>query len=206
MLKLLGRANSINVQKAHWCIEEIGLPYERVDIGGQFGGNDKPDYLAMNPNGRVPTLIDDGFVLWESNVIVRYLAAKHSAGTLWPTDLRVRADADRWMDWQQTVASPAMFAVFWGLIRTAPEKRDAAAIKKSTEESEKAMRLLDNALAGKAYVAGDAFTMGDIPVGCATHRWLNLPIERPKLANLERWYQSIAQRPAAKKILTSPIT
>jgi glutathione S-transferase len=206
MLKLLGRANSINVQKAHWAIEEIGLPYERVDIGGAFGGNDKAEYLAKNPNGRVPTLEDDGFVLWESNVIVRYIASKYSPGNLWPSDLRQRADADRWMDWQQTVLAPAMFASFWGLIRTAPEKRDATAIAKSADDTAKAMTILDRALAGRAYVAGDAFTMGDIPVGCAVHRWLNLPLERPQLANLGRWYASIAARPAAKKLLVSPIS
>ena len=206
MLKLLGRANSINVQKAHWAIEELGLPYTRVDIGGAFGGNNTPDYLAKNPNGRVPTLDDDGFILWESNVIVRYLAAKHGADTLWPTDLRVRAEADRWMDWQQTTVLPALTPVFWQLIRTPEGQRDHAAIEKSKADSEAVFRMLDAHLEGPAYVAGDAFTMGDIPVGCATHRWLNLPIERPRLSSLEAWYGRIAARPAAQKVLVTPIT
>ena len=206
MLKLLGRANSINVQKPHWCIEELGLAYTRADIGGAFGGNTSPEYLAKNPNGRVPVLEDGDFVLWESNAIVRYLAAKHSAGKLWPTDPRQRADADRWMDWQQTVAAPAITPVFWQLIRTPADKRDLAAIEKSKADSVAAFGMLDAALKGRAYVAGDQFTMGDIPVGCAVHRWLNLPIERPKLPNLEAWHGRVTARPAAAKVLTAPIT
>jgi glutathione S-transferase len=206
MIKLLGRANSINVQKVHWCLEELGLPYERTDVGGAFGGNTTPEYLAKNPNGRVPTLEDDGFVLWESNVIMRYLAAKHSAGKLWPTDVKVRAEADRWMDWQQTVLTPAITPVFWQLIRTAADQRDTAAIEKSKAESAVAFTMLDAALKGRPFVAGDTFTMGDIPVGCGVHRWFNLPIERPKLANLEAWYGRIKARPAAVKVLVSPIT
>ena len=206
MIKLLGRANSINVQKVHWCIEELGLAYTRVDVGGAFGGNTTPEYLAKNPNGRVPTLEDGAVVLWESNAIVRYLAAKHGAGKLWPTDLAVRADADRWMDWQQTVAAPAMFQVFWGLIRTPPEKRDAVLIDKSKQDCIAAFTMLDAALKTRAYVAGETFTMGDIPIGCAAHRWLNLPIERPSLPSLEAWYKRVFIRPAALKILTVPIT
>ena len=206
MIKLLGRANSINVQKVHWCLEELGLPYTRTDIGGAFGGNNTPDYLAKNPNGRVPVLEDGDLVLWESNVIVRYLAAKHSPGQLWPTDPKLRAEADRWMDWQQTALTPAMFAVFWGLIRTPADQRDMAAIEKSKEESAVFMRMLDGHLQTRAYVAGADFTMGDIPVGYATHRWLNLPIERPQLAGVEAWYQRLQARPATSKIFVSPIT
>ena len=206
MIKLLGRANSINVQKAHWCLEELGVPYTRTDIGGAFGGNNTPEYLAKNPNGRVPTLEDDGFTLWESNVIVRYLSAKHSAGKLWPTDARVRAEADRWMDWQQTMVGPAITPVFWQLIRTPADQRDQAAIDKSKADSVTVFTMLDAHLKGRAHVAGDPFTMGDIPVGCAAHRWLNLPIERPRLANLQAWYDRIKVRPAATKVLTLPIT
>lgn len=206
MIKLLGRANSINVQKAHWCLEELGVPYTRLDIGGAFGGNTTPEYLAKNPNGRVPVLEEDGFVLWESNVIVRYLSAKHGAGTLWPTDLRVRAEADRWMDWQQTTVGPAITPVFWQLIRTPPEQRDMAAIEKSKADSAAVFTMLDAHLRGRTFVAGETFTMGDIPVGCATHRWFNLPIERPRLSSLEAWYGRIKTRPAAAKVLVSPIT
>lgn len=206
MLKLLGRANSINVQKVHWCLEELGVPYARTDVGGAFGGNTTPEYLAKNPNGRVPTLEDDGFVLWESNVIVRYLAAKYGADKLWPTDVRQRAEADRWMDWQQTTVGPAITPVFWQLIRTPADQRDLAAMEKSKTDSVGVFSMLDAHLKGRAYVAGDSFTMGDIPVGCAAHRWLNLPIERPVLPNLEAWYGRLKTRPAAAKVLTTPIT
>src|SRR5262249_24988599 len=117
MLKILGRNNSINVQKVMWAIGELGVPHERLDGGGAFGRNKEPDYLAMNPNGLVPTLQeDDGFILWESNTIVRYLAAKHGAGTLEPKDRHERALASQWMDWQYTVAAPAIFDLFWGLV------------------------------------------------------------------------------------------
>src|SRR3979490_2366747 len=123
MLKLWGRVNSINVQKALWALDELKVPYERIDAGMAFGVVGEPFYKKMNPNSRVPTIDDDGFVLWESNAIVRYLAAKHGAGSLWPSDLRQRADSDRWMDWASNHVSPAMTPAFWGLIRTPPARR-----------------------------------------------------------------------------------
>ncbi len=129
MIKIWGRNTSVNVQKVMWAVGELGLPHERIDVGGSFGKNNEPAYLAMNPNGLVPTLEEDGFVLWESNAIVRYLAAKYGAGTLEPSDMRARARASSWMDWQLTVAAPAVTPVFWGLVRTPPEKRDHAPIE-----------------------------------------------------------------------------
>src|SRR5437868_8574364 len=130
MIKIWGRNTSVNVQKVMWAIGELGLQHERIDVGGSFGKNNEPDYLAKNPNALVPTLEeDDGFVLWESNAIVRYLAAKYGAGKLQPADLHERARANSWMDWQLTVAAPALTPVFWGLIRTPPENRDPAAIE-----------------------------------------------------------------------------
>ena len=130
MIKMWGRNTSMNVQKATWAVGELGLACERIDIGGAFGMNKEPKYLAMNPNGLVPTLEeDDGFLLWESNTIVRYLAAKHDkAGILEPKNLKARALASQWMDWQLSVAGPAIGPTFWGLIRTPAEKRDMAAI------------------------------------------------------------------------------
>ena len=133
MLKIWGRANSMCVQKVLWCCGEAGIPFERVDIGGRFGGNDSPEYRALNPNGVIPTVDDDGFVLWESNSIVRYLASKHDAGNLWPVDAVERADAERWMDWQLSTVYPHMPTIFLGLIRTPPEKRDLAAIEAAIE-------------------------------------------------------------------------
>src|SRR6266516_4728998 len=143
MIKIWGRNTSVNVQKVMWAMSELGLPHERIDVGGAFGKNKEPAYLAMNPNGLVPTLEEDDFLLWESNSIVRYLAAKHGRGTLEPADLRTRASASRWMDWQLTVCAPAIHPLFWGLIRTPLEKRDIAAINAAKEKIIVVMKILD---------------------------------------------------------------
>jgi glutathione S-transferase len=195
MLKIWGRNTSVNVQKAMWAIGELGLAYERVDIGGPFGKNREPAYLAMNPNGLVPTLEEDGFLLWESNAIVRYLAGKYGPGRLEPSDLHERARAGSWMDWQLTVALPALTPVFWGLIRTPPEQRDHAAIEAGKVKSLAAMKMLDAQLAKTAYIAGDTFSMGDISVGAMAYRFRRLMPES-KLENLERWFAGIEQRRA----------
>jgi glutathione S-transferase len=196
MLKIWGRKTSSNVQKAMWAIGELGLPHERIDVGGSFGLNKEPKYLAMNPNGLVPTLEeDDGFLLWESNSVVRYLAGKHG-GTLEPKDAKARALASQWMDWQLSVFAPAITPAFWGLIRTPPEKRDAAAIKASQDKSTDAAKMLDAQLAKTEYVAGGAFSYGDIPVGVMVYRFRELVPERPAFANLERWFAAVSQRKA----------
>jgi glutathione S-transferase len=199
MIRIWGRNTSVNVQKVMWAIGELDLPHERIDIGGSFGKNDEPVYLAMNPNGLVPTLEEDGFVLWESNAIVRYLAAKYGAGRLEPADLRARAVANSWMDWQLSVASPAISPMFWGLIRTPPEKRDHAAIAASRERTFAAMRILDIQLARTAFLAGDALSMGDIPAALMTYRFRRLVPEPSGLDRLERWYLGMEQRPAFRQ-------
>jgi glutathione S-transferase len=199
VIKIWGRNTSANVQKVMWAVVEIGLPHERIDIGGPFGKNREPAYLAKNPNGLVPTLEeDDGFVLWESNAIVRYLAAKHRAGVLEPSDPHARARANAWMDWQLSVAAPAISDAFMGLIRTPPEKRNHAAIEESKRKTTAAMTILDGELGKTAYVAGDAFSYGDIPVAIMAYRYRALVPERPALRHLERWYAAIAARPAFK--------
>jgi glutathione S-transferase len=204
-MKIWGRANSINVQKVLWCADELGLAYERIDIGGSFGGNDQAAYRAKNPNGLVPTLEeDDGFVLWESNTIVRYLSAKY--GKLSPSDPRARADAERWMDWQLTTIARDMTTVFWGLVRTPPEKRDTAAISAAAKSLCGLWGRLDAGLQGKSFVGGNAFTMGDIPVGCLAYRWLNLPVERVALPNLEAWYKRLGERAPYRKNVMVPMT
>jgi glutathione S-transferase len=201
-----GRNNSVNVQKVLWCCEEMALGYERIDAGGSFGVVKTPQYLSLNPNGLVPTIEDDGLVLWESNAIVRYLTAKHAPGTLWPEDLKVRAEADRWMDWTATTVWPALRVLFLGLVRTAPDKRDAQAIEDSRLKTAEVLHILDAHLMTHEYVAGNAFTMGDIPLGCAIWRWIALPIERPELSNVQRWFDSLARRPAYKKIVMLPLS
>lgn len=208
MLKVWGRTNSINVQKVMWAVGELGLglAHERVDAGGQFGGLDTAPYGAMNPNRLIPVIEDGGAVVWESNAIVRYLAACHGTGTLWPEDPARRALADRWMDWQLTTVHPALGPVFQGLIRTPPERRDAAAIAAGAERLVAAMRLLDGHLAGAAFVAGDALTMGDLPVGCVCWRYRELPIARPDLPNLERWFEALQTREAYRRHVMLPLT
>ncbi len=205
MLKIWGRLNSVNVKKALWAMEELRLPYHRIDAGMQFGVNKTPEYLRMNPTGLVPTIDDDGFILWESHSIVRYLAAKHGAGTLWPTDLKARADADRWMDWAFTFLN-AFRPVFWGLVRTPPEKRDMNAIEEGRKKCAELLAVPEQGLAGKAYLAGEAFTMGDIPLGCHVHLWMRLPIERPSHPNLTAWFNRLCARPAFKKIVDIPLS
>ncbi|MDH3319460.1 MAG: glutathione S-transferase [Betaproteobacteria bacterium] len=205
MLKIWGRTNSVNVKKALWCAEELGLKYERIDAGMAHGVVNTPEYRKMNPTGLVPTIDDDGFQLWESHTIVRYLCAKHSAGKFWPTDLKQRADAERWMDWAFTFQG-AMRNVFWGLIRTPPEQRDHKAIAEGCARSAQLVAMLEGVLANKPYVAGSAFTMGDIPIGCEVQRWMRVPIERASFPNVEAWFGRLRERPNFVRIVDQPLT
>ena len=206
MLRIWGRTNSVNVKKALWCLEELGLAYERIDAGLQHGMVNTAEYRRLNPNGLVPTIDDAGFVLWESNAIVRYLAAKHGAGTLWPDDPRVRADADRWMDWASATLGRAMRDAFWGLVRMAPAERDQRSIATSIARSAELLPIADAALADRPYIAGDAFTMGDIPLGCHMYNWMMLPIPRPPLPHLAAWYERLTTRPAYRKVVMLPLS
>ena len=200
-LVLWGRLSSINVKKVVWTAQELGLDFERHEAGGAFGVVKTPAYLRLNPNASAPVMDDAGFVLWESNVIVRYLCAKHSPGRLYPTDLRARFDAERWMDWQQTSFNPASRPAFWQLIRTAPEARDAAAVAASNAAVEALLALLDALLARQAFVGGEQFGMADIPLGCEAHRWLALPQPRQHWPHVERWFTALQARPASAGVL-----
>jgi len=206
MLKIWGRRNGLNVQKLMWCVGELHLEHERVDHGGQFGGNDAPWYRAMNPNGRVPTIDDDGFILWESNTMVRYLAEKHGQGQLWSTDLQSRATASKWMDWQLGTLLKSVMPIFYNLIRKSPGERNEAELGEAIELAAEHFAILDRQLAKTPYVAGDQLTMGDIPVGVLTYRWFNMPIERPALAHVESWYERLCQRSAYKSHVMLPLT
>ena len=196
MIKIWGRNTSSNVQKAMWAVGELGLEHQRIDIGGPFGQNREAKYLAMNPNGLVPTLEeDDGFLLWESNSIIRHLAGKHDkSAVLEPKDAKQRALASQWMDWQLTVVGPAITPVFWGLIRTPEDKRDMAAIKAGQEKTVEAMKMLDAQLGKTQFVAGPTFSYGDIPVGVMCYRYRQLVPDRPPTPNLDRWYAALAGR------------
>ncbi|MDB5807641.1 MAG: glutathione S-transferase [Betaproteobacteria bacterium] len=207
MLKIWGRSNSINVQKVMWLVTELQLPHTRTDAGLQFGTVNEEWYRAMNPNGRVPTIDDEGFILWESNAVVRYIAGKHAAGSWWPQDMQVRADADRWMDWCTTTIAPVMTPLFWGLIRTPVEKRDPVALEAHRKEMDRLAGVLDARLAdGRAWLCGDTPTMGDIPIGCFVYRWYGLPIERAEWPHLRDWYERLAARPAFREHVMLPLT
>jgi glutathione S-transferase len=207
MLKMWGRNTSSNVQKAMWAVGELKLPCERIDVGGAYGRTKEPFYLAMNPNSLVPTLEEeDGFSLWESNSVVRYLAARHGGG-LEPADPKVRAKAQQWMDWQLSVMGPAITPVFWGLIRTPPEKRDPKAIEAGKEKTVTAAKMMNAQLGKTKFMAGDEFSYGDIPVGIMIYRYMQLIPERPATPNLDRWYAAISSRPAFKEqIAVVPLT
>ena len=199
MLKILGRKTSSNVQKVLWCCDELAIAFERVDIGGEFGKNNEPPYLALNPNGVIPTIDEDGFILWESNVIVRYLAAKYGMGTLCPSELTQRADAERWMDWQQTTLAPHMNILFRAMLKSPPDKIDAAQIDTARQKAGATWKILDRQLARQPFVAGSKLTIGDIALGNAIHRWFKLPIERPDLPALKAWYGRLCERPAYRQ-------
>lgn len=206
MLKIWGRNNSINVQKAMWTVAELGLAHERYDVGGPFGGLDEPSFLAMNPNGRIPVIDDDGVIVWESNAIVRYLCAKHSDGALWPSDPAARSEADRWMDWQASSLIADLVTVFLGLIRTPEAERNMPVINAATGRLNGAMEMLDRHLGSNEWVAGGKMTMGDIPVGALVYRWLNMPIERPDLAHVGAYHERLAGRPAFAEHVMIPLS
>ncbi len=201
MLKIWGRLTSINVQKVVWCAEELGIAYERIEAGRAHGVVNTPAYRAMNPNGVVPVIDDDGFVLWESNAIVRYLAARHGHGTLSPTDVQARADADRWMDWQSATLYPSVNPVFWQLIRTDPDKRNVALIESSCIEVEQKLAVLNAHLASHEFVTGKTMTMGDIPLACTVNRWTKLPIAHESHPHVARWFATLRARNAAQEIV-----
>ena len=206
MLKIWGRTNSINVHKVMWVVGELGIPHERIDAGMQFGIVDEPWFRAMNPNGRVPTINDDGFVLWESNAIVRYLAKQYGAGRLSPTDNETYASAERWMEWSTTTLAPLMTPLFWGHIRTPPEHRDLAALEKTRIQMEDVMQILDANLATRQFVAGDEISVGDIAVGCYVHRWFALPMARGNHPHVAAWYARLSQRPAFREHVMLPLS
>ncbi|MGH8800526.1 MAG: glutathione S-transferase family protein, partial [Casimicrobiaceae bacterium] len=196
MLKIYGTKTSSNVQKVLWCCGELDLAFERIDIAQTFGGNRSPAYLALNPNGLMPTIDDAGFILWESNAIVRYLAARHGMGKLCPSDLAQRADCERWMDWQQTSIAAPMGVLFRALLRKPLEPIDEAQRRTTLQKTVQAWAILNERLADRPFVGGAALTMADIVLGNAIHRWFKLPVERPALPHLRAWYDRLCGRPA----------
>jgi glutathione S-transferase len=208
MIKLWGRANSSNVMKVIWLLQELCLPYDRVDVGGPFGGTATPEYRAMNPLGVVPSLEEDGFTLFESNAILRYLCNGQAAGeSFYPKATRLRATVDSWLDFQQTALSRPQGIVFQGLVRTAPEKRNHAAIAAAVTEAAGIWAILDARLKRHDYVIGDSFTLADIAFAVHVHRWFTMAVEaRPEAPHLHAWYQRLLERPAYRDHVALPLT
>ncbi|BEG74674.1 glutathione S-transferase family protein [Achromobacter xylosoxidans] len=204
-LTIWGRRSSFNVQKVLWLAGELGLAYEHVPAGGQFGLLDTPDFLRMNPHGRVPLLRDGDTVVWESHAILRYLAARHGADAFWPADPARRARADGWMDWAQTALQPAFLAgVFWGYYRTPEAQRDLPAIARSLAATHACLRQLDAVLATQPYLDGQALTLADIPAGTALYRYYELDIDHEPLAHVRAWYERLCDRPAYREHVMVP--
>ena len=204
MRRLWGRLNSVNVQKAVWALDEAGSTFERIEAGGAHGVVDDPAYRRLNPNGLVPTLEEDGFALWESNAILRHVARQGGALAL-PADPREAARIDQWLDWQATSFTPAMRDAFWQLYRVPEAARDHAAVRDSLARTERFAAILDAHLAGRAFAVGEAFSIADIALACAAHRWLNLPAERTERPEMTCWLAGLAQRPGAARALGEPI-
>jgi glutathione S-transferase len=208
MIKIWGRANSVNVQKVLWCCDELSLPFERIDAGMQFGRTGDPDYQAMNPNGQIPTLVDGTFVLWESNSILRYLVMEYGAASqLYPGEPKIRASVDRWLDWSLSTLQPAERPVFLCLVRTPAAERDPAVLDASLKTIGARWKMLDTHLQGRFFLESEKFTIADIVLGAFAKRWFGLVgIERPSMPNLERWYQRLETRAGFKRYVDLPLT
>lgn len=203
MLTIWGRLNSHNVKKVAWFAVELGLDFERHDVGGLFGMD--AAYLAKNPNALIPTIEDGDVTLWESNAILRYLAAKHGGDRFWPADPASRAVGDKWMDWQISYAD-AQRDAFFNLVRRAPDERDSAAMTASAERCAKQMTILNDALAVSPWLSGQDFGVGDVPMGVYVHTWFSLAIDRPPLLHVEDWYARIKARPGYAEQVMIPLT
>ncbi len=201
MLQIWGRDTSINVQKVLWTVQELNLEYQRHDVGGAFGGLDTEEYLAKNPNQRIPTIEDDGLVLYESNAIIRYLAGKYGSADFWPPDIAARARLDQWMDWMQTTLYPEFIVVFWALVRTPKAERDMTAVEAAVERLGKHYAILDAHLAKGGYIGGSSFTAGDIPLGAMCFRYYSIDIARPPLPNVAAWYKRLQERAPFRDVI-----
>ena len=199
-----GRRSAFNVQKVLWTLGELGIDFDQRDVGGRFAGLSEPDFLAMNPHGRIPVLVDAEVTLWESHAIVRYLAAKHGPGCLWPESPKARSLADRWMDWAQTTLQPDFMRLFWGYFRTPEASRDEAAIGRALSACDRHFQLLDAHLAAQPFLAGSEMTLGDIPAGTCLWRYFEMGIEVARHPHVGRWYDRLSERRAYRKHVMTP--
>lgn len=203
-ITLWGRPNSANVQKALWALEELELPYHHVPLGGAWGGNRTPEYLALNPNCLVPTLRDGDLTVWESHAVVRYLSAEYGSGLLFPMEARDRAVADQWTDWTATTFQPAWIGLFWAKVRTPTDRQDAAAIARALEATNRCLAIMEQRLKDAPYLGGSQFNYADIVAGVAMYRWSTMAVERPSLPALEAWHARLNERTAFRKAVAVP--
>jgi len=207
MLRVWGRTNSANVMKVLWLLDELALPYERIDAGGAFGRTGTAEYRAMQPLGLVPALEEDGFALFESNAIMRYLCNAHApASGLYPAAPRPRGLVDAWLDLQQTALNRPQGIVFAGLVRTPPEKRDMAAIDAARAEAAGIWGLADAAIAARGWIAGETMTLADLAFGCHAHRWFSMEIDRPATPHLGAWYDRLRARAGYARHVAQPLS
>lgn len=204
MIEIWGRSSAYNVQKVLWTLGELELPYRHIDAGGSAGGLDQAEFLAMNPNGRIPVLADGDVTIWESNSIVRYLCAKYSQNRLWAETPAKRSLAERWMDWELATLQADFLDLFWGFYRTPEALRDHQKIQHAAARCRKHFALLDAHLAEHTFLAGDEFTMGDIPVATSLYRYFEMGIPTPEIPNVRRWYGALAERKAYREHIMTP--
>lgn len=205
MMKIYGRRNSAATQKVLWLCAEAGIPYELEWFGMGYTSVDSPEYVAINPNRRVPAIDDEGYVLWESNVICRYLADKHNLEVLWPRDPCARAEADRWMEWQSSnwmLIVPA----FAFLVRGITTFGGDSGVQPALDRAAEAYRIIEDHLAGRSFVAGDHLTLGDFALMPRVHQWFGLGRGRPAMPNLDSWYRRLSAMPSFRETFTLPLT
>ena len=196
MLEIWGRRNSSNVIPVMWTVAELELEHVRHNIGGSFGGDDTEAFRQLNPNRLIPTINDDGFVLWESLSIVRYLSRQYGTGSLWPEDPQQAALADQWMDWCKSNISPNVFPVFFNQVRREKEDQDVAKMHQCAEAAINYLRVLEKHLEKRDYLLGDRLSVADIPLGSIMYKYFNLDIDRPELPAIATWYARLCERPA----------
>jgi glutathione S-transferase len=199
MIEVWGRRSSSNVQKVVWALDELGLEFNRHTVGGSFGGNREPEYLKMNPNGLVPVLRDGEITMFESNAIVRYLAARHGEGTLRPKDTKGLAAAEQWMEWQNLNVAMPISTIFMNEVRFTKMQRDPNKIAAAEANLAKVLPIADHALASSQWFAGDSFSYGDVVMGVLYWRYFKIGGKTIDLPNIRRWFEALQQRPAYKK-------
>jgi glutathione S-transferase len=204
MTTLYGRRSSCNVQKAMWVLAELDVAHDHVELGGDLGGLDAPEFLAMNPQGKIPVLRDGDTVVWESDAILRYVAAQHGKGRLWPSDPSERVVVDEWLAWATTTLQPPWIELFWRAVRTPRSRQKPEIVARLTRATVDCFQTLDRHLEHHAYLAGDCFSLADIPAGMTLYRWFEMDVERPATRHVERWYDSLRERGAYQTSVCIP--